>query len=126
MPADPQEAHAAQSDIATRPAMTGMRIGSSSVPIRSGSVGGGVHWLRPEPGSSSGASSDYYADSAAPRTHQRTTRLAGASHRHTGAHGALPTFTMIRLTGSATGCTATAHPRGHRSVPAATDHEHRP
>ena len=33
---------------------------------------------------------------------------------------------MIRLTGSATGCTATAHPRGTRSIPAATDHEHCP
>jgi hypothetical protein len=72
------------------------------------------------------ASSDYYADSATPRAHQRTTRLADSGHRHTGAHGALPTFTMIRLTGSATGCTATAHPRGTRSIPAATDHEHRP
>jgi hypothetical protein len=33
---------------------------------------------------------------------------------------------MIRLTGSATGCTATAHPRGTRSVPAATGHEPSP
>jgi hypothetical protein len=33
---------------------------------------------------------------------------------------------MIRLTGSATGCTATAHPRGNRSIPAATGHEHSP
>ena len=69
--------------------------------------------------------SDYYANSATPRAHQLTSRLTGSGHRHTGAPGALPTFTMIRLTGSATGCTATAHPRGTRSIPAATDDEHR-
>jgi hypothetical protein len=67
--------------------------------------------------------SDYYAASATPRPRQLTSRLAGGGHRHAGARGALPAFTMIRLTGSATGYTATAHPRGTRSVPATTDHE---
>ena len=61
--------------------------------------------------------SDYYADSATPRAHQRTSRLAGG-HRQPGAHGALPTFTMIRLTGSATGSTATAMSDGHSQSPA--------
>jgi hypothetical protein len=32
----------------------------------------------------------------------------------------LPTFTMIRLTGSAVGFTPAAHPEGNRSVPPAT------
>ncbi len=36
------------------------------------------------------------------------------------AHGALPTFTMIRLTGSAACSTPTAHPAGPRSIPPAT------
>src|SRR5450755_338345 len=41
-------------------------------------------------------------------------------HQQPGAHGALPTFTMIRLTGSAAGFTPTAHPAGTRSIPPAT------
>ena len=64
-------------------------------------------------------SSDYYADSATPSTHQPASGLAGpppAARRD----GALPTFTMIRLTGSAAGCTPTAPPASTRSLPPAT------
>ncbi len=41
-------------------------------------------------------------------------------HQQPGAHGALPTFTKIRLTGSAAGFTPTAPPAGTRSLPPAT------
>src|SRR5450755_758400 len=47
-------------------------------------------------------------------------RALPGCHQQPGAHGALPTFTMIRLTGSAAGCTPTAHPAGTRSIPPAT------
>ena len=64
-----------------------------------------------------------------PRTTTRTpTRPAPISrhralpgrHQQPGARGASPTFTMIRLTGSAAGSTPTAHPAGTRSLPPAT------
>jgi hypothetical protein len=64
-----------------------------------------------------------------PRTTTRTpTRPTSISrhralpgrHQQPGAHGALPTFTMIRSTGLAVGCTPTAHPAGTRSLPPAT------
>jgi len=64
--------------------------------------------------------SDYYADSATPRTHQRTSRLA-ARHQRAPTRGALPTFTMIRLTGSAAGSTPAAHPRSTRSISVVPD-----
>jgi hypothetical protein len=44
---------------------------------------------------------------------------AGTGHRQIGAHGAPPTLTMIRLTRSATGSTATAIPPGTHSLPPA-------
>ena len=47
-------------------------------------------------------------------------RALPGCHQQPGARGALPTFTMIRLTGSAAGCTPTAHPTGTRSIPSAT------
>ena len=47
-------------------------------------------------------------------------RALPGRHQQPGAHGALPTFTMIRLTGLAAGCTPTAHPAGTRSLPPAT------
>ena len=47
-------------------------------------------------------------------------RALPGCHQQPGAHGALPTFTKIRLTGSAAGCTPTAHPAGTRSLPPAT------
>jgi len=66
--------------------------------------------------------SDYYADSATPRTHQRTSRLTG-HHQRPVALGALPTFTVIRLTGSAAGFTPAAHPGSTRSLSSATRSE---
>jgi hypothetical protein len=47
-------------------------------------------------------------------------RAVPGRHQRLGALGALPTFTMIRLTGSATGSTPTGHPAGTRSIPPAT------
>jgi len=47
-------------------------------------------------------------------------RALPGRHQQPGAHGTLPTFTMIRLTGLAVGCTPTAHPAGTRSLPPAT------
>jgi hypothetical protein len=64
-------------------------------------------------------SSEYYGGSATPLAHQRTSRLAGR-HQRPVARGALPTFTMIRLTGSTVGFTPAAHPAGDRSLPPAT------
>ena len=64
-------------------------------------------------------SSEYYGGSATPRAHQRTSRLADR-HQRPAALGALPTFTMIRLTGSTVGFTPAAHPEGNRSLPPAT------
>ena len=64
-----------------------------------------------------------------PRTSTRTPprpapisrhRALPGCHQQPGAHGALPTFTMIRLTGLATGSTPTALPSGTRSIPPAT------
>jgi hypothetical protein len=74
-----------------------------------------MYWAFPSP--------DYYADSTTPRTHQQTSRLAGR-HQRPGAHGALPTFTMIRLTGSVAGFTPADHPAGTRSLPPATAQPH--
>ena len=59
------------------------------------------------------------------RTPPRRTPISGhralpSRHQQRGARGALPAFTMIRLTGSATGSTATARPAGNRSLPPAT------
>jgi len=64
-------------------------------------------------------SSEYYDGSATPRTHQRTSRLT-IRHQRPVARGALPTFTMIRLTGSTVGFTPAAQPAGNRSLPPAT------
>jgi hypothetical protein len=64
-------------------------------------------------------SSEYYGGSATPRARQRTSRLTGR-HQRPVALGALPTFTMNRLTGSAVGFTPAAHPGGNRSIPPAT------
>src|SRR5712691_8610817 len=64
-------------------------------------------------------SSEYYGGSARPRAHQRTTSLADR-HQRPVSFGALPTFTMILLTGSTVGFTPAAHPEGNRSVPPAT------
>ena len=50
-------------------------------------------------------------------------RALPGRHQQPGARGALPTFTMIRLTGLAAGCTPTAHPTGTRSIPSATTPE---
>ena len=47
-------------------------------------------------------------------------RALPGRHQQPGAHGALPTFTKIRLTGSAAGFTPTAPPAGTRSLPPAT------
>ncbi len=47
-------------------------------------------------------------------------RALPGCHQQPGAHGALPTFAMIRLTGSAAGFAPTAHPAGTRSLPPAT------
>jgi hypothetical protein len=47
-------------------------------------------------------------------------RALPGRHQRPGAHGTLPTFAMIRLTGLAAGCTPTAHPAGTRSIPPAT------
>ena len=47
-------------------------------------------------------------------------RALPGRHQQPGARGALPAFTTIRLTGSATGSTATALPSGTRSIPPAT------
>ncbi len=63
--------------------------------------------------------SEYYDGSATPRAHQQTARLARPPSRP-GAHGALPTFTVIRLTGSASGFTPATHPQSTRSIPTAT------
>src|SRR5664279_2117431 len=46
-------------------------------------------------------------------------RALPGCHQQPGARGALPAFTKIRLTGSAAGCTPTAHPAGTRSLPPA-------
>ena len=51
-------------------------------------------------------------------------RALPGCHQQPGARGALPTFTMIRLTGSAAGSTPTAHPAGTRSLPPATTPGH--
>jgi hypothetical protein len=64
-------------------------------------------------------SSEYYGGSATPRAPRRTSRLADR-HQRPVARGALPTFTMIRLTGSTVGFTPAAPPAGNRSVPPAT------
>jgi hypothetical protein len=64
-------------------------------------------------------SSEYCGGSATPRARQRTSRLTGR-HQRPVALGALPTFTMNRLTGSAVGFTPAAHPGGNRSIPPAT------
>jgi len=47
-------------------------------------------------------------------------RALPVCHPQSGARRALPTFTMIRLTGSEAGSTPTAHPAGTRSIPPAT------
>ncbi len=65
-------------------------------------------------------SSEYYDGSATPRAHQRTSRLTNR-HQRPAALGALPTFTMNRLTGSAVGFTPAAHPGSNRSVSPATE-----
>lgn len=44
-------------------------------------------------------------------------------HQRPVAPRALPTFTMIRLTGPAGGFTPAAHPEGNRSIPPATGPE---
>ena len=54
-----------------------------------------------------------------PRRISRQRAFPGC-HQQPGASGALPTFTMIRLTGLATGSTPTALPPGTRSVPSVT------
>jgi hypothetical protein len=64
-------------------------------------------------------SSEYYGGSATPPAYQPASGLTGR-HQRPVAPGALPTFTMIRLTGSAGGFTPAAHPGGNRSVPPAT------
>ncbi len=46
-------------------------------------------------------------------------RALPGRHQQPGGRGALPTFTMIRLTGSAAGFTPAAHPPGTRSLPPA-------
>src|SRR5450755_835465 len=66
--------------------------------------------------------------SSAPTTMRPPTRPAPTNrhralpgcHQQPGARGAFPAFTMIRLTGSAAGCTPTALPTGTRSLPSAT------
>src|ERR1019366_1200243 len=55
------------------------------------------------------------------RTPPRPTRISRhrafpGRHQQPGAHGALPTFTMIRLPGSAAGCTPAAPPASTRSL----------
>jgi hypothetical protein len=51
-------------------------------------------------------------------------RASPGRHQQPGARRALPTFTLFRLTGSATGSTATAHPTSNRSFPSATTPGH--
>ena len=62
------------------------------------------------------------------RTPPRPTPVSGhralpSRHQRRGTRGTLSAFTMIRLTGSATGSTATALPPGTRSIPPATTPE---
>jgi hypothetical protein len=59
------------------------------------------------------------------RTPPRPTRIGRhralpGCHQQPAARGALPTFTMIRLTGSVAGSTPTAFPTGTRSIPPVT------
>ena len=64
-------------------------------------------------------SSEYYGGAATPPAHKPASGLTGR-HQRPVTPGALPTFTMIRLTGSAVGYTPAAHPEGNRSLPPAT------
>src|SRR5215216_5473519 len=75
--------------------------------------------LPPFPMQTAFPSSEYYGGSVTPRAHQRTSRLTGR-HQRPAATGVLPTFTMIRLTGSAVGFTPAAHPKRIRSIAPAT------
>lgn len=59
--------------------------------------------------------SEYYDGSATPQTHQPTSRLTGR-HQRPLASGMLPTFTIIRLTGSTVGYTPAACPGSNRST----------
>ena len=64
-------------------------------------------------------SSEYYGGSATPPALKPASGLTDR-HQQPVAPGALPTFTMIRLTGSAGGYTPAAHPEGNHSLPPAT------
>jgi hypothetical protein len=64
-------------------------------------------------------SSEYYGNSVTPPALKPASGLTGR-HQQPVAPRALPTFTMIRLTGSAGGFTPAAHPEGNRSIPPAT------
>ena len=55
-----------------------------------------------------------------PRPERSSRHRALPSHQWLGAFGALPTFTMLRLTGSAAGSTPAAHPESNRSISPAT------
>ena len=64
-------------------------------------------------------SSEYYGDAVTPPAHKPASGLTGR-HQQPVVPGALPTFTMIRLTGSAVGYTPAEHPESNRSLPPAT------
>ncbi len=65
-------------------------------------------------------SSEYYGGSVTPPAHQPASSLTD-HHQRPVAPWVLPTFTMIRLTGSTVGFTPAAHPEGSHSVPPATE-----